>query len=791
MDTSCTLHYTKPACEWFEAMALGCGSRGAMVLGKCDSEDILLNQDTLWAGLPGHNDFSDNKKFIGVARELIDAGKYAEATEFVKKYMVGERLSGYLPLGHIKINFAHTDVSDYVRALDLSSAVYSCDYTSGSVKYHREGFLSHPHKAFVQKFTAENGKLSFDVTMDSEIKAETVVHDGYIKLIGRAPISNVDTNDAPIIYDNSPDADCVKFRAWLWVETDGEKLCGEKKITVKNASYAVLYQVCDTSFIDWKSMPRKDADASCERLMLRVLSDGYDKAKELHTSDYSALFSRTKLTLEKGVNSALPTDERLKKFADDMSDNELCALYYNFGRYLTICAQREDSRPGNLQGIWSWKSKAEWGSDMHLNINLQMNYWCAENANLSECRMSLFKWLKELHESGKKTAHDLNACRGSCAYHITDLWAKTTPTAGAPQYAYWPMGEAWLAMDIFDHYEYTKDINFLAEYFDILKDNALFLYDWLYFDGESGYYVTSPSTTPENRFCYIDENGEKKQSDVSKATTCDMSIIREVFCDFIKASEILGRDEDFAASVAEKLELLFPYQIGEKGDLLEWFKDFEQTELGHRHMSHMLSVYPGSFINEYDTPELFRAVEKSLEIRLDNGSGYTGWSCAWALIFLAKFRNTTRICEYIKRLLRDSTSPNLFDLHPPHIFQIDGNDNGRGQYGHWRGDARRQHIGVCSENAKEPRACYMGQPDAEHVHGKLLSGVWKRRVGLEFRRGAGLDCNSVDEREAGFAQPAAYPCGNTGPCFCRAQFVPVFHDPAGLFPGRIALGLRV
>ncbi|MBE6688528.1 MAG: glycoside hydrolase family 95 protein [Ruminococcaceae bacterium] len=673
MNTSYTAYYKKPADEWFQAMPLGCGSRGAMVLGQCDKEDILLNQDTLWAGLPGHNTKCENKRFIAPARELINAGKYAEASEFVENFMIGERMNGYSPLGHIKINFSHTDYSDYIRALDLSNAIYTCDYICQNAKYHREGFVSHPHMTFAQKFTCEGGKLNFTVTVDSETMSDTCIENGYIKLKGRAPVSNLSRPTDPVIYDTSHDADCVKFQAWLHVDTDGEKVYGEKEITVNGASYAVLYLVSDTSYIDWKTMPRKDPAIDCERFMNRARLDGYDKMKQMHIDDYKELFDRVEITLDKGTNSHLPTDERLAKFAEDMSDAELCALYYNFGRYLTICAEREDSMPGNLQGIWSWKPKAEWGSDMHLNINLQMNYWPAENANLSECRMSLLRWLKGLHESGKQTAYELHGCRGSCAYHISNIWCKTTPATGCPEWSYWPFGEAWLAMDIFDHYEYTKDIKFLAEYFDILKDNALFLYDWLYFDEELGCFVTSPATTPENQFFYVDENGEKKQSSVSKATTCDLAITREIFCDFIKASEILGRDEDFAASVAEKLDLIYPYQIGEKGDLLEWFKDFEQRELGHRHMSHMLGVYPGSFINEYDTPELFKAVEKSLEIRLDNGSGYTGWSCAWALAFLAKFRNTSRACEYIKRLFRDSTSPNLLDLHPPHIFQIDGN----------------------------------------------------------------------------------------------------------------------
>jgi len=672
MDTSTTLHYTKPASHWFEAMPLGCGSRGVMILGKYDEENILLNQDNLWTGLPIYNTFKENRKFINVAREMIDNEQYVEADSFIGKYMVGSDINGYMPVGTIKIKFSHENVSEYIRTLNLSESLYTCDYISNEIKYHREGFVSYPNKVFAQKFTAENGNLNFEMTVDSVTQSTSYTEDGYLKLDGKTPIF-LNYKDDTLIYDNTPDADCVKFQAWIHIETDGEKILSENSITVKNASYAIIYQVSDTSFIDWKSMPRKDPTVECKNLMDKAVNDGYDKIKDAHIEDYTNLFNRVELTLDKGKNSNLPTDERLKAFADDMSDQELIALYYNFGRYLVISSEREDCMPANLQGVWSWEKVADWGSDFHTNINLQMNYWCVENANLSECRTSLFNWLKWLHESGKETARNLHGCRGSCAYHMCDIWAKSTPSEGHPKWAYWPMGEAWLAMDIFDHYEYTKDVNFLAEYFDILKDNALFLYDWLYYDKELDSFVTSPSTSPENTFFVTGKDGVKYESAVSKATTCDLSIIREIFCDFIKASEILGRDEDFAASVAAKLELLYPYQIGEKGDLLEWFKDFEQTELGHRHMSHMLSLYPGSFINEYDTPELYKAVEKSLEIRLDNGSGYTGWSCAWALIFLAKFRNTSRICEYIKRLFRDSTSPNMLDLHPPKIFQIDGN----------------------------------------------------------------------------------------------------------------------
>lgn len=673
MNTAYTAYYNKPASHWFEAIPLGCGTRGAMVLCKCDKEEMLLNQDNFWSGLPGQNDFKEFFRYVGPARELIDVGKYAEANEFVMNHLTGDRVESYMPIGTITIDFGHENCVDYIRTLDLKNSLYTCNYTSAGINYYREGFVSHPHTVFAQKFTASENKLSFTVKTSNVTKYETYAENGYLKMKGYAPINNRYYDEDPVIYDNSPDADCVRFQSWIWVETDGEKTVCNDSLTVKDASYAIMYQVSDTSFIDWRSMPRKDPSIKCAQLMAQARLDGYEKVKADHIADYKKLFDRAEITLERNKNSDLPTDERLKAFADDMSDCELVSLYYNFGRYLVISTERSDALPSNLQGIWSWEEKADWASDFHLNINLEMNYWCVENANLSECRLSLLKWLKCLNEQGKETARNLHNSRGSCAYHMVDVWCRTTPSPGLPLWAYWPMGQAWIAMDIFDHYEYTQDKEFLAEYYDILKDNALFLYDWLIFDSELGYYVTSPSTSPENQFAYVDENGEKKLSGVSKATTCDLSITREIFCDFIKASEILGRDETLAASIAEKLELLFPYQIGEKGDLLEWFKDFEQTELGHRHLSHLLSLYPGDCINEYENPDIFKAIEKSVEIRLDNGSGYTGWSCAWVLVFLAKFRNTARICEYFKRLFRDSTSPNLLDLHPPKIFQIDGN----------------------------------------------------------------------------------------------------------------------
>lgn len=680
MNTSKIIWFDSCGTNWMTCFPLGCGSRGAIVNGRIDCEDIILNQDTFSAGTPYRNQLNQIGDYIGYARELVDDGDYHTAMELIEKRMLGEPPYAYLPLAHMNIDFSHKNVSDYKRVLDLSEAIYTCDYIFDGVKYHREGFISHPHTAFVQRFSADAAKLSFTVSLSSDIRSECTCEAGILKLKGRAPVLSFGGSDRNFkkIYDNSPSAACNRFEVWLDILTDGEVSYSDEGISVNGATYAELYQVSDTSFVAWNKMPDKDASTSCAALLERAMSDGYEKVKALHIQDYSSLFSRTEITLEQNENSALPTNLRREKFALDSSDHELCALYFHFGRYLMIASEREDSMPGNLQGIWNWESAPIWECDMHLNINLQMNYWGVESANLSECRLSLLRFLKDLCESGKLTAANINRTGGSCAYSVTDLWCKTTPVGGCAVWAYWPMGEAWLAMDIFDHYEYTKDIAFLDEYFDVLRENAIFLYDWFYFDKKLGYYVSSPSTSPEHSFYYVNENGERYDSSVSKASTGDLSIAREIFSDFIKASRLLGRDEELASRIEKKLESLYPFRRTDDGALAEWSEDFEANELGHRHFSHLIGVYPANVINE-NTPEIFEAAKLALFKRLDNGSGETGWSAVWALILLSKFGASERVDEYIRKLLIDSSASNLLgymyiaDRPVSDVFQIDGN----------------------------------------------------------------------------------------------------------------------
>ncbi len=680
-QTTHTLYYTHAASEWNEALPLGCGTHGVLVYGRTDREDILLNQDSFWAGLPVKNDFCQNGIYLGAARELVDKGDYEGASALIEKRMLGDNAQAYLPLGHMQLVFGHKEVSGYRRCLDLSRALYTCDYSAQGASYHREGFVSFPHKTFFQKFTCTEGRLYLALSLYSDVRAAASVENGVLILRGYAPVHSVGAADHNFktVYDNTPGAVCNRFEIRVAIKTDGEVGEEDGGLCVRNASYVEVYQTSDTSFVDWKSKPVKDPAVACAARLAKALQDGYEGARMLHLADYGALYSAAELTLDQNENSALPTDERVKRFAENTGDAALCALYFHYGRYLMIAAGREGSAPANLQGIWNWDRKPIWECDMHLNINLQMNYWGVECSNLSECHLSLLQFLRGLCESGKRTARDLHGCRGSCAYSTTDIWCKTTPTSGCAVWGYWPMGEAWLAMHIFDHYEYTKDLDFLAEYYDILRENALFLYDWSYYDKGLGAYVTSPSTSPEHFFHYKDVNGEEKVSSVSKASTADLSIIREIFSDFIKASALLDREKELAAQIAERAAQLLPYAVDSEGALCEWFRDFEPRERGHRHFSHLIGVYPGDSINEKDTPDLFAAAKKALEQRLQNGGGSTGWSCAWAMALAAKFGDADLPQELFRKLFANDTSPNLLDYMyvegwpRPLVFQIDAN----------------------------------------------------------------------------------------------------------------------
>ncbi len=662
-----TLWFDAPARAFEESMLIGNGRLGAVVYGGVGNDTISFNHDTLWSGTPKDKDAD---RTIPVERieevfELLKAGKYYDAQCIVEGEMLGCNGEKYMPMASLRVhNQRNGQIFHYKRTLDMRSADVCVEYEREGwqcVPYVHRYFVSHPHNVCVMRLTCERNAISLSLSLDSELYHSVRVDGGdTLRIDGRAPLYQ----DGVVI--RNADTPTIRFEMAAKVVTDGKLCASDTRIHIEDASEVTVYIAADTSFVDYQSQPNQPMD--CLSYIDAAVADGYDAVYAAHVRDHRALYDRTSLTLHgDGGCADLPTDKRIARYKDAPDDNGLAALMWNFGRYLLIAASRPGTQAANLQGIWNYQLFPPWSSNYTANINLEMNYWLAETCNLSECHAPLFDLVRDVAEAGTRTARERYGCGGFAANHNIDLWRNTTPVEGYAMWAYWPMSGGWLCRHLFDHVQFTNDADFARDTaYPLTEQCAAFYLDWL--RECDGHLVTPISTSPENTF--VDEAG--RYCAVTIGSTMDLSIIKETFVNLLTLVDMtgMGHDSAIVTRVRDALPRLYPFQIGGDGRLLEWRGEQVEREPGHRHVSHLYGLYPASLIT-HDTPDLFEAARASLEYRLQNGGGHTGWSCAWIINLFARLRDGAKAGQYIDQFLRKSTYPNMLCSHPP--FQIDGN----------------------------------------------------------------------------------------------------------------------
>lgn len=639
----------EPAGEWETAIPIGNGRMGASVWGNVENERITINEETMWYGGKREHKNKDARKYVYQIRNLLLEGKAEEAEFLCQMAMTGtpKYVRPYQMACDLNFLFhhKHQPVTEYRRELDLDQAIASVSYKIGETRYTREYFVSMTNQVIVMRLKAEGpDRLKFQFN------------------INRRPFERYSGgNEADLIYLKGQCGDGVQYYAAAMLgEHDGQSQQIGDYLAVIDAQEAVIYFDFETDF------DGEDPKQVCEMRLKRAKQMGYSQLYETHVRDYTAIYGTMSLELNSHDYGNVPMDQLLKRYGEEDIRRYLTQILFAFGRYLLIGSSWNCRLPANLQGIWCGSYTPRWESKYTININLEMNYWMADSCGLSACFDPFVTLLKKMVENGKSTAKETYGCSGSVAHHNTDCYGDSD-LEGLPPSAYmWPMGIAWLSMNLYDHYRYTRDDEFLKEtVLPILEQTIRFYYDFLY-RGEDGYWLTGPSTSPENT--YETEDGQR--ASITMSPTMDIQILSETCENYREGASHLALDGEVFDMAGEILAHLPPVRLTADGRIREWYEDYKETEIGHRHVSHLLGLYPGNSIHQ-KTPEYLQAAGKTLETRQEHGGGHVGWSRAWLICMYARLWNREKADENIRLYLEKSIKCNLFDSQPP--FQIDGN----------------------------------------------------------------------------------------------------------------------
>ncbi len=657
------IYFNKPANSFEEAFVMGNGTLGATVYGGTDMDVFELNHERFWGGAFGDKINYDAQKHMASAISLIRDKKYEEASALIRNEIVGPNSGAYLSLGTLLIkDGGFGEIKEYTRSLDLSRAVLNINYKRpilfGDVlfKTQREIFVSFPQNVLVVRYLADEGKkLTMTASLMSDFVHTIKNHNNFLHATIKAPDTRKRYKDevADTVTGN------LTLKAYV---ADGLVETTENSIMVTDTTDVTFIVTAETNFIAYNEFPdkKKDLVGICEKRIEDAVALGYDGLLAEHTRYYSSLFNKSSFEIADYLNR--PIDEQIENAKNGEVPPELMQEMFDFGKYLFISSASGSECP-NLQGIWNRIIEPPFACGYTLNINLQMNYWASEALNLSVLNDALFNLIDELCENGKKTAKIHYNKKGSCIHHVTDLFRATCAAPAPTQCAFWPMAGGWLARHLWEHYEYTQDIEFLrGRTYENIYAFAEFFADWII--EEDGNIKTIPSTSPENRF--LTESGNSVG--VCESTTMDLSIILDTFNIFKKVSEILGKKSELLERVKDLIPKINPFRIGSDGRLLEWGEEFPEAEQGHRHFSHLYALYPSDLIKDKDIES---AARRSIEARMSSGGAYTGWSAAWLLCLYARLKEPDIAEKYLKYFFKNSVYNNLLTAHPP--FQIDAN----------------------------------------------------------------------------------------------------------------------